>query len=200
LLKRKTKFIRPPTLISVSQPNTFTMKFILPVLCLTTGLLAAPAAIEKREVAFLLRSLKEVGTALGRLESSIKALPRNPAGGWSSVELNCHAVTDMLTSDSVQIRRAPMVAALEAPALLSPITNLETLTNRVVNAWISAHNSFQPKDRPTIRRILGEHQAAAGSYADAILSRQSALTAPVGRAFSKETKNTIQRGINRYRN
>jgi len=176
------------------------MKFILPVLCFTTGLLAAPAAIEKRDVTFLLRSLKDAGSALGRLESSVKALPRNPAGGWSAVELNCHAVTNLLTRDSVQIRRAPMVTAIEAPSLLSPITNLETLTNRVVNAWISAHNSFQPKDRPTIRQILGEHQAAAGSYADAILSRQSALTAPVGRAFSKGTKNTIQKAINRYRN
>ena len=175
------------------------MKFILPVLCLTTGLLAAPAAHEKREVTFLLRSLKEVGSALSRLESSIKSLPRNPAGGWAAVEGNCHAVTEMLVRDSVEIRRAPMVTALEAPSLLSPITNLETLTTRVVNAWISAHNSFQTRDRPTVRRILTDHQAAAGSYADAILSRQNALTAPVGRAFSKETKATIQRGINKYR-
>jgi hypothetical protein len=176
------------------------MKFTLPILCLATGLLAAPTAVEKRDVTFVLRSLKTVGSALSQLERSIKSLPVNPTNGWSAVEAACHTVTQMLNSDSVQIRQAPMVTALEAPSLLQPITNLETLTTRVVNAWISAHNAFQPRDRPTVRRILTEHQAAAGAYADAILSRQGALTSPVGRAFSKETKNTIQRGINKYRN
>jgi len=175
------------------------MKFILPVLCLTTGLLAAPAAHEPREVTFLLRSLKEVGSALGRLEQSIKGLPRNPAGGWAAVEGNCHAVTDMLVRDSVEIRRAPMVTALEAPSLLTPITNLETLTSRVVEDWIAIKRAISVRDRSVIQNILRDHQAAAGEYADAILSRQNALTAPVGRAFNTRTKQTIQRGINSYR-
>jgi hypothetical protein len=178
------------------------MKFILPALCLATGLLAAPtpAALDKRDVTFLLRSLKDVGSALSALDSSIKRLRTSPANAWSEVDSRCHAVTEMLHRDAAEIRRAPMVTALESPSLLTPITNLETLTSRVVDDWILAHNSFAAKDRPRIRSILLDHQAAAGEYADAILSRQNALTAPVGRAFNSRTKSTIQKGINRYRN
>jgi hypothetical protein len=180
------------------------MKFILPVLALSAGALALPAEHTKRDVTLITRSLREVASGLNRLDASIRKIRvsmNSPqvAGLWPDVERNCHAVTGMLYQDAKEIRRAPMVTALEAPSLLTPITNLESLTTRVVEDWIAIKRAINVRDRSVIQNILKDHQAAAGEYADAILSRQNALTAPVGRAFNTRTKQTIQRGINSYR-
>jgi hypothetical protein len=180
------------------------MKFILPVICLSTGILALPASNEKRDISLISNSLKEVANGLSRLEASIRSIRikmNSPqvAGLWPEVERNCHYVTELLYNDAKSIRRAPVVTALESPALLAPITNLETLTTRVIDDWIAIKRVIAAKDRSVIQNILKDHQAAAGEYADAILSRQNALTAPVGRLFGSRTKQTIQRGINSYR-
>jgi hypothetical protein len=158
----------------------------------------------KRDSAVIDRSLRNVSRSLDRLYTSIRSIsPRMPAAEvnrrWPDVEMACHQVSDLLWADARDIRRAPAVNALESLSLLDPINTLESSTQRVINEWITIKPAINQSDRTTILRILKDHSTAAQEYSDAILSRQSALTSPVGKYFGDRIKAIIETAIRAYR-
>jgi hypothetical protein len=177
----------------------------LSVLCLAIGAFALPTeTLQPRDTTVILRSIKNVESALNHLSSAIRSIsPRMPSEEvnrrWPDVERNCHMVSDTMYRDSREIRQSKDVNILEAPQLLGPLNNLETLTTKVVNDWISIKPAVNVRDRQNIQRVLQEHSAAAGEYADAILSKQPAIASPAGALMRSQVQSTIQRAISAYR-
>jgi hypothetical protein len=180
------------------------MKFTLPILCLVSTIAAQPVTLAQRDTQFIERSIKTLSDNLDRLYSAIRSIsPRMPSNEvtrrWPEVEMACHSVSDQMWADSPMIRKQPYINALEALKLTTPINNLESATQRVVTEWINIKPAINQRDRVTILRILTDHQTAAKEYADALISRQSFLTSPVGQYFGTQTQQIIQKGITAYR-
>jgi len=176
----------------------------LPLLCLTSSILALPVDIAARDTVLIERSMRNVADSLGRLTQALRSIdPRMPsnevARRWPDVERRGHEVADTLASDARNIRLGPMVGAFEATNLLNPLTNLETVTDKTINEWIAIKPAINVRDRQAVVATLKHHEAAAGEYADAILSRQSAATAPAGRFFGSRMQTSIERAVNAYR-
>jgi Hydrophobic surface binding protein A len=176
----------------------------LPLLCLAAGSAALPTENAKRDITIIQHSLRNVESATTRLLGSLKAMDPRMSGSeyarsWAQIDRDCHSVSETLTTDANDIRRGPAVSTLEAAALISPINNMETLLGRVVDEWIAVKPAINARDRPTVQKMLKDHQVAASAYADAILSRQSAIASPAGRLLGVQTQNSIQRAVNAYR-
>jgi len=176
----------------------------LPLLCLAAGSLALPTEHLKRDITVIQNSLHNVEGVTTRLLGSLKYMDRKLSASeysraWPEVTRDSRQLVDTLTRDASDIRRSPMVQTLEATALITPINNLETLISKVVDEWIAVKPTLAAQERQTVQRILRDQQVAAGTYADAIVSRQSALSSQVGRLLGTQTQNSIQRALNAYR-
>jgi len=108
-------------------------------------------------------------------------------------------VSQGMGHDALEIRRAPTINIIESAELLGPINELETATQLLITEWIGIKPAINQRDRQNIIKILKDHQAAAGQYADALLSRQSGLASPVGRYFGSKIQQIIEGGITAYR-
>jgi len=177
---------------------------IIPTLCLLGSTVAVPTTNQPQDTTIILRSLKNVEGGLNRLIQAIKHIsPRMPtsevAKRWPELERQTYEVTDILWEEARTVRRAPAVNVLESATLLQPITNLETLTSKVVDEWIAIKPAINISDRKRVQDMLKDHQVAASQYAEALISVQSALSSPVGRLLGVGIDQSILRGINAYR-
>jgi hypothetical protein len=186
---------------------TVTMRFqlfALQSLCLVTNVFALPASGNAQDTAVITKSLQRLDTGLNRLSLSLRAITPRLSNfelqrAWGDVQRDSRTVTDTLSKDSVEIRRAPQINLLESASLLSPINSLQTLTSKVIDQWIAIRPVLSASDRKVASTILKDHESAAGQYADAILSRQSGISTPVGRLLGSELQSTIEKGVSTFR-
>jgi hypothetical protein len=180
------------------------MRFnVLPLLFIANTVLALPVDNAAQDITIIQRSMKNVSNAMTKLRAAIHNInPRMSSNEvsrlWPNVESTCHMVADIMDQDALQIRKAPMINLIESTELLGPINELETSTQQIVNEWISIKPAINRKDRENVLRILKDHKAAAGQYADALLSRQSGFAAPAGQYFGSRVQQNIQQAINAY--
>jgi hypothetical protein len=177
---------------------------ILPILLLTTSALALPIDNAAQDITVIQRSMKNVSSALSTLRSTIRTIsPRMSSSEvlnrWPDIERTSGMVTRGMNSDALEIRKAPAINLIESSELLSPINELETATQQVVNEWIAIKPAINNKDKQNVVKILKDHQAAAGQYADALLSRQSGLATPAGRYFGSRVQQIIEQAVTAYR-
>jgi hypothetical protein len=181
------------------------MRFnILQVLCLTASVLALPIENTAQDITIIQRSMKNVSSALGTLRSALHSItPRmsnaDVSSRWPEVERVSRMMTQGMNSDALEIRKAPTMNIIESSELLAPINDLESATQQVVNEWIAIKPAINNRDKQNVVKILKDHQAAAGQYADALLSRQSGLAAPAGRYFGSKVQQTIEQAVTAYR-
>jgi hypothetical protein len=177
---------------------------VIPTLCILGSVVALPTTNQPQDTTVILRSLKNVEGGLTRLVQAIKNIdPRMPsyevARRWPELDRQCHEVSNILWEEARTVRRAPVVNVLESASLFQPITNLETLTSKVVDQWIAIKPAINVSDRKMVQDMLKDHQTAAGQYAEALISVQSSLSTPVGRLLGAGIDQQIQRGINAYK-
>jgi hypothetical protein len=178
---------------------------IIPLLCLASSVLALPLNnLAARDTKIIENSMRDVAASLQRLTSALQSIsPRMSSQEvlqrWPTVEQRCHDVSNLLTSDARRIRMGPTVSTVESTNLLSPLNQLETATQRTVDEWIAIKPAINQRDKQSVVATLKHHEAAAGEYADAILSRQSAVAAPAGRYFGSRMQTSIERAVSAYR-
>jgi hypothetical protein len=179
--------------------------FVVPTLCLLSSVVAAPTVNQPQDTTVIMRSFKNVEASLNRLLAAIKHInPRMPttevARRWPEIDRQCHEVSDILWHEAREIRRSPgSVNLIESATLLQPISSLQSVTSKIVDEWIAIKPAINNSDRRMVQDMLKDHQTAASEYAEALLSKQSGLSSPVGRLFGADTQNTIQRAINAYK-
>ena len=177
---------------------------IVQAVCFTSTALALPVQNGAGDVTIISRSLQDVTVALTRLTNTVKGIDKRASSQdlqrkWNQVVGDARALSELLWRDGRTIRTAPMVGLLEAATLLSPIQNIQTLTNTLADSWVAIKVGLTPVDKSNVQRILLDHQAAAKEYADAILTRESGIASPIAQALGTQMQTTIQRAVNAYR-
>jgi hypothetical protein len=173
-------------------------------LCLVSSVFAAPTSSNAQDTTIITRSLQRLDSELNRLMIALKVItPRlgnfELQKAWTDVQRESRTVTDTLQRDSLDIRRAPQVNLIESASLLSPINNLQSLTGKVIDQWIAIRPILGANDRKLAQTILKDHEVAAAQYAEAILSRQSGISTPVGQLLGTQLQSTIERGVTSFR-
>jgi len=175
-----------------------------------TSLLAAP--IDKRDVdntndvTVITRAMKNAVNSLNALKSALDTVSRIPQGYdltqyEQSIERSSQDVTNTLNGGAREVRLGPSANYLEAAGLMGKVTDMQSGSSATSKSWISAKNVIVRTQggREAALRILNDHQAAAGNFADALVNRMPGLAQGIAHEFSTPALAAVKNAIDAYK-
>jgi len=181
------------------------MRFsVLTATLFLAGTIALPLDHEKRDLAIIESSVREVSAALTTLDQALKG--QKPTWEPEDQKKYVKWLLDMdlkiqsaMAAGSARIRTMPDIKAMDATRLVFVMEPMLRETKSTMKGWVSIKGIAATAGMvTTVRDQLSRGATECSGYADAIISRLPALNRGIGNTFKTSIMNPIDSTIRVY--
>lgn len=178
----------------------------LPLVCLLTGVIAAPVKSAKADTKAVELAIQHITAALSRLDASFNNMNTRTTNKQEQtaqvnelLNLDNFLQSELKTGTGV-IKRGANIGPVEALTLVTPVQSITDLTNKVTDGWQGPAKALINKvgKRDAVLRELSNTKKASADFSDALVAKLPYAYQYIGSTAKSNGQRMIQNAIDDY--